>query len=187
MAADSYGNYAFGLHDAKVATWTATATYGTAVDVPNAKNVVVTPEFITGKQTGDDAIVAVASRLIGVDVTLTFGSMSLAALVVIMGQATASSVSSPNEVKQFKPSLGAKMPNIGLSAVAYSENDSGSYNLFVPKMKLMSINFGGMEYGNFKDVEATFYGVADATYSAFQLIEQETAVTTAVVPPANIA
>ena len=188
MAADTYGAYSFGLRDCKVKTWASAGTYsGTAADVPNAKKLDVVPEFVTGKQTGDDAIVAVASRLIGADATLTFGSMSLDALTIFLGTTPTSSVTSPNEVKQFKPLLGTRMPNIGISAVAYSENDSGSFNVFLPKCKVMSVNFGGMEYGAFKDVEITLYGVADSTYNAINLIEQETAVTTAVVPPANVA
>jgi len=188
MAADSYGAYAFGLRDVKVKTWASNGTYsGSAVDVPNAQTLNVVPEFVTGKQTGDDAIVAVASRLIGADITLKFGSMSLDALAIIMGVSATSSVSSPNEVKQFKPTLGTRMPNFGISGVAYSENDSGSFNLFIPKCKAMSINFGGLEYGTFKDVEIQAYATADGTYNAINLIEQETAVTTAVVPPANVA
>lgn len=187
MAADSYGNFAFGLHDCKIATWTTTATFGTSVDVPNAQMVNLTPQFVTAQQTGDDQIVAVASRIIGAEVVLRFGSMSLAALTVIIGTSPTSSVSTPNEVKQFKPTLGSKAPNFALSAVAYSENDNGSFNLFMPKIKATAIDFGGMEYGQFKNIQVTCYATADGTYGAFNLIEQETAVTTAVIPPANIA
>lgn len=187
MSADSYGNYSFGLHDCKVAGWTSAGTWGTSVDVPGAQMLDVTPQFVTGQQTGDDKIVSVASRLVGAEIQLRFASMSIAALEVIMGATATSSVSSPNEVKQFKPTAGSKMPYFGISGVAYSDEDSGSYNLFVPKAKATAITIGGVEYGQFKNVTVTAYAVADSTYQAFNILEQETAVTTAVIPPANIA
>lgn len=184
---ENYGNYAFGLHDLKLAAWTSAGTFGTSVDAPGAQMMDVTPQFVTGQQIGDDQIVAVASRLIGAEIRIRFASMSLAAMEKIMGVTATSSVSSPNEVKQFKPTIGGKMPYFAASGIASSDDDGGSYNLFVPKAKATAVTIGGTEYGAFKNVEVTAYAVADATYQAFNIIKQETAVTTAVIPPANIA
>lgn len=184
---ETYGNYSFGLQDTKIASWTSAGTFGTSVDVLGAQMLDVTPQLVTGQQTGDDQIVAVASRLVGAEIRLRFASMSIAAMEKIMGVTATSSVSSPNEVKQFKPTIGGKMPYFAVSGVAYSDDDGGSYNLFVPKAKATAITIGGMEYGAFKNVEVTAYAVKDSTYQAFNIIKQETAVTTAVIPPANIA
>lgn len=187
MAADAYSKYSFSFHDAKIATWTATATYGTAVDVDAVKMVDCIFNFISGEAQGDDAIVGLASILISVKGKIQFTGVSIAVLEVLLGLTSTSSVASPNAIQQFKATAGKLMPYFGLTGMSLSA-DAGGQEYFFPKLKIMGdVNLASMGFGTFGTTEVPFEGIADGTYDLFNLIKQQTAILTAAVPPANIA
>jgi len=187
MAFDPYGAPTFGLRDVKVATWNSTNSYGTAVDVPSVQMMAATLQQTAAQLEGDDSITATAARAIGGQVQLRFGSISLAALEVMTGQAATSSLTTPNAVKGLKISGGDNMPYFGIVGQAYAEEGDGDIHVFIPKCKITGdIQLANLQYGQFAIPEMTVQAVDDATFGVIYLVEHETA-TAVAIPPANIA
>lgn len=183
---DAYGAPQFGLNDCKVATWNATDDYDTAVDVPSVQMLSTELVVVTAQLEGDDQITATASRATGGNVSMRFGSVSLAALEVILGQSITSSVASPNTVKQLQVGGGDKMPYFGVVGRALAEEGTGDFHVFIPKCKVMgNVTLVNLEYGQFAIPELTVFAVNDDTYDIINMIEHQTA-TAIAVPPANI-
>jgi len=183
MAFDSYGAPQFGLNDVKVATWTATDTYGTEVDIPSVQLMGTTLATVSAQLEGDDSITASASRAVGGEVRVRFGSISIAALEIILGNTSTASGSAQDH---FKVSGGDNMPYIGICGKALAEEGSGDTHVFIPKCKLMgNLTIAQLEYGQFAIPEATIQIVDDATYGLINVIEHATAADVA-IPPTNI-
>ena len=186
MAFDTYGAPQFGLEDVKIATWNSAGSFGTAVDVPSVQLMGAILQIISAQLEGDDAITATASRAIGGEVRLRFGSVSVAALEILLGNTATSSVASPNEVKQLKLSGGDNMPYFGIVGRALAEEGIGDFQVFFPKVRVTSdITLATMEYGSFVIPELTAQAVEDATYGIVSVIEHQ-APTAIVIPPVNI-
>lgn len=187
MAFDSYGAPQFGLNDVQIATWNSTGSYGSAVDIPSVQLMGVDLQVVAAQLTGDDRITASASRVVGGEVRIRFGSVNMAALEVLIGNSATSSVGSPNEVKALKVTGGDNLPYFGIVGRALAEEGIGDFTVFFPKVRIMS-NFtvATMEYGAFVVPEVTAQAVDDATYGVIYMIEHQTA-TAIVIPPANIA
>jgi len=183
MAFDSYGAPQYGLNDVKVAAWTATDTYDTAVDVPSVQLMGTTLATVSAQLEGDDSIMASASRAVGGEVRVRFGSISLAALEVILGN---TSTASGAVQDHLKVSGGDNMPYIGICGKALAEEGTGDTHVFIPKCKLMgNLTIAQLEYGQFAIPEATIQIVNDATYGLINVIEHATAADVA-IPPTNI-
>lgn len=183
---DAYGAPQFGINDCKIATWTATDTYDTAVDVPAIQALNTVMRVVNAELTGDDTIVATASRVIGAQITLRFGSVNLDVLEVITGNSATSSVASPNEVKTLRILAGTRLPYFGIVGKALAEEGSGDFLVFIPKCKVMSdITLVQLEYGQFAIPEMTVMAVDDESYGPINLIERETAAAIT-IPPANV-
>jgi len=183
MGFDDYGAPQFGLSDVKVATWDATNDYDTAVDVPSVQMMGTTLAMISAQLEGDDAIQASASRAIGGQVRVRFGSISIAALEVLLGNTSTASGSAQDHLKV---SGGDAMPYIGICGKALAEEGTGDTHVFIPKCKLMGdLTIAQLEYGQFAIPEATVQIVDDATYGLINIIEHATAADVA-IPPTNI-
>jgi len=184
MGFDSYGAPQFGLNDVKVATWNATNDYDTAVDVPSVQLMGTTLATVSAQLEGDDSIQATAARAIGGEVTVRFGSISIAALEVILGNT--STVSGAVQ-DHLKVSGGDAMPYIGICGKALAEEGSGDTHVFIPKCKLTGdLTIAQLEYGQFAIPEATIQIVDDATFGLINVIEHATAADVA-IPPTNIS
>lgn len=184
MAFDTIGAPQFGLNDAKVSAWTATDTYGTAVDVPSVQLMSTTLRIISAELEGDDEITASGSRAIGAQVQLRFGSVSLAVLEILLGIA-----STPSGLVQdhLQVAGGASMPYFGLCGKINAEEGDGDLHVFLPKCKIMSdVQLVPAEYGKFSISELTVMCVPDATYEIVNLIEHSTDVAIT-IPPTNIS
>lgn len=187
MAFDTYGAPTFGLTDAKVATWNATDDYGTAVDIPSVQLMGAMLRILSAQLTGDDKITATAARAIGGESQVRFGSVSIAALEVLLGNNSTSSGSSPNRQDHLKVSGGDNMPYFGICGKALAEEGVGDLHVFLPKVKIISdVTLAQMEYGQFAIPELTVDAVDDATYGIINLIEHEAAAVIA-IPPTNIS
>ncbi len=187
MAFDDYGAPQFGLDDLKVATYNDTNDYGSEVDVMAAQAMNTIMRVINAELEGDDVIVATASRPIGAQIEMRFGSVSLAALEVMIGNTATSSVASPNEVKQFKIAGGERLPYFGMAGKALAEEGSGDTTVFVPKCRIMSdFQLIQLEYGTFAIPSVTVMAVPDDTYGLLNIIEHQTS-TAIAIPTANIA
>lgn len=186
MAFDSYGAPQFGLSDVKVATYNATDDYATAVDVPSVQMLGVSLQQVSAQLEGDDQITDSQSSAIGTETRLRFGSVSLAALEVMLGQSISSSGSSPNQVQQIKMSGGDKMPYFGIVGRADATQGSGDTQVFIPKCKIMGdVTLASLEYGQYAIPEMTVQAVDDTTYGLVIVIEEETAAAVA-IPPTNV-
>lgn len=183
---DAFGAPQFGINDCKVATWNSAGTFATAVDVPAIQVLNTTMRVVSAELTGDDTIVASASRPIGAQITLRFGSVNLSVLEVLTGNAVTSSVASPNNVKKLRVNGGERFPYFAIAGKAFAEEGSGAFELFIPKCKIMGdVNLVQLSYGEFAIPELTVMAVPDSSYGLINLIEVETARALA-IPPLNI-
>lgn len=186
MAFDSFGSPQFGLNDCKIALWNATNSYGSAVDVYSVQLMGAVLNIVSAQLTGDDTITATASRAVGGEVRIRFGSVQIPALEVLIGNTATSSVASPNAVKQLKIVGGDNMPYFGIVGKALAEEGTGDFLIFFPKVRIMSdITLATLEYGTFAIPELTCQAVDDATYGICSVIERQTA-GSVIIPPANI-
>jgi len=184
MAFDTIGAPQFGLNDVKVATWDATNDYDTAVDIPSVQLMGTTLSTVSAQLEGDDTIMASAARAVGGEVRVRFGSISIAALEVILGNtSTASGVVQDH----LMVSGGDAMPYIGICGKAIAEEGTGDTHIFIPKCKLMGdLTIAQLEYGQFAIPEATIAIVDDATYGLINVVEHSTD-TAVAIPPSNIS
>lgn len=63
----------------------ASPTYGSAVDVPGIANVTMNPNFITAELKGDSVVLAQKSRIDRMNLSATYGRLSLDVLKVLFG------------------------------------------------------------------------------------------------------
>ncbi|HKI69927.1 MAG TPA: hypothetical protein VKA67_10085 [Verrucomicrobiae bacterium] len=187
MAFDSYGAPTFGLNDVKIAVWNSTDSYGTAVDVPSVQLMGAVLRILSAQLEGDDKITATASRAIGGQSQLRFGSVSIAALEVMLGNSSTASGTTPTQQDELRVSGGDNMPYFGICGKALAEEGSGDLHVFLPKVKITSdVTLASLQYGQFAIPELTVEAVDDATYGIINLVEHETAVAIQ-IPPTNLS
>ena len=185
MGFDTYGAPQFGLADVKIAPWTSTGAYGTVVDVPSVQMMATTLKVQSAQLEGDDAIQASASRAIGGEVRFRFGSISIAALEVMLGQNAVPS-GSPESQQHLRISGGDRMPYFGICGKALAEEGEGDTHVFLPKCKIMGdVTIAQLQYGQFAIPEMTVQAVHDDTYGAINIIEHA-ADTAVAIPPVGI-
>lgn len=177
------GENPLGLNDAKLATYTATNSYGTLTDVMSVEMARGTAQLVSAIARGDDRITDAAAILEGAELALRFTGIPLSALAIITGK----SVTSISSVNQLQGQGGDPMPYFGLIVKANS-SDGKDLWVFFPKCKIMSnfVFFQG-EYGSFTSPELTIQCVDDETYGVYNIITHPTAIDIDQIPPANIA
>jgi hypothetical protein len=177
----------FGIQDCKVAPRDGVDDYGTAVDVPFIQMMNITMRVISAEGTGDDRIVAVASRVIAGQGQCRMQGVPLAALAVITGMTLASEGTTPDEIDTLPIVAGTRLPAFGIVGQGLAEEGLGDLTLFVPNAKITSdVTLGTMEYGQLSQVEFTFTAIDDGEYDILNLIEHETALTALAIPPAHL-
>lgn len=183
MSFDSFGAPQFSLEDCKIATWNATDDYSTAVDVPSVQMMGGNVRMLSGELEGDSSIQAVASRAIAGEVRIRFGSLSIAALEVLLGNTSYLCGSTPNQQDLLQVNGGDNMPYIGICGKALAEEGNGDTHVFYAKAKITSdFELASLEYGQFAIPEVTLTAVPDATYGIAQMIEHETAEAVTIPP-----
>jgi hypothetical protein len=174
MAFDTYGAPQFGLQDVKVAAWIGDGTYGTPVDVPSVQMLGAILKVVAAMLEGDDQITATASRAISGESRLRFGSVSVAALEVILGNPSTTSGSTPNQYDNLRVSGGDNMPYFGICGKALAEEGVGCFHLFLPKCRIMQdVELASLQYGQFAIPEVTVAAISDEDYGIINLIEFE--------------
>ncbi len=183
MAFDTYGAPQFGLNDVKVAGWNATNDYDSEVDVPSVQAMRVDMQVVSAQLEGDDQITDTASSVIGAQITLRFGSLSIAALEVLLG---IDSTPSGAIHDHLQVSGGDKMPYFGICGKSNATQGDGDCHYFLPKCKIMGdFQIVTAEYGQYTIPEVTVQAVDDVTYGCINIIEHATAVDVA-IPPVGI-
>ena len=189
MGFDSFGAPQFGISDCKVAAYNGTDDYGTAVDVPSIQMLQTDIRVLTGELEGDDQITDTHSQAIGGTVRMRFGSLSIAALEVLLGISSSSSGSSPNQLDQLKVQGGDNMPYVGISgfvAATLGTSTGSGTQIFIPKCKITSdFTLIQAEYGQYTIPEVEVSAVDDTTYGIALVIEEETGAAVA-IPPTNV-
>jgi hypothetical protein len=184
MSFDSYGAPQFGLNDVKIAVWNATDDYGTAVDIPSVQLMGTVLAVIAAQLEGDDKITDSAASTIGGEVRIRFGSVSIAALEVLLG---ISSTASGSAQDHLKISGGEAMPYFGICGKIKATQGSGDLHVFLPKVKIMdNVTLAEAQYGQYMIPEVSAQAVDDDTYGIVNLIEHATAADVA-IPPTNIS
>lgn len=184
MAFDSFGAPQFGLNDVKVAAYNATNDYGTEVDVPSVQMMGAVLQQIAAQLEGDDSITDSGASAIGGEVRIRFGSVSIAALEVILGNASTASGAVQDHLKV---SGGDTMPYFGICGKVNATVGSGDLHIFLPKVKIMQdVELASAEYGQYIIPEMTAQAVDDTTFGIINLIEHSTVAAVA-IPPTNIS
>ena len=96
----------FGTKDAKIAKLTAdpaggTATYGTSIDVPGIKSVVLGGDVEIKELRGDHSLLDSDSTLTNITVTFNYAKLNLDAIVVLLGGAVADSGITPDQIAKW--------------------------------------------------------------------------------------
>jgi hypothetical protein len=184
MAFDTYGAPQFGLEDVKIAAYNATDDYGSEVDIPSVQLMGTVMQVVAARLEGDDKITDSHAQIIGGQVRLRFGGVSMAALEVLLGIASTASGAVQDHLKL---SGGDNMPYFGICGKVAATQGSGDLHVFLPKVKIMEdVTLAQAEYGNYIIPEVSAQAVDDDTYGVINLIEHATA-TAIAIPPTNIS
>jgi hypothetical protein len=169
----------FDIDDAKLAVWTATSTYNTAIDLMGVSDLKIDMQTVNAELPGDASIVDSHARGVKAVVTCKIAMYNLAPWAAITGETVISSTGREIlKIGNFNP------PYIGLIGQTKATNGTGDMHLWLPKMKLMSGFQLQGSYGNYATPEITFTALMDGAEKIFQLIPHSTA-TALVIPPVN--
>lgn len=131
MANPTYGHYLLGLTDVKV----------TKVDGSAQEDLDVAQEFsvnLTVREAvleGDDVEKASIARIVGVTGRAQGGSISSAALGIVLGVTPSTSGTTPNRVTTTTITNTARLPYFKISGMAYDDN-LGALQVIVHKAKV---------------------------------------------------
>ncbi len=182
-----FGDFAgpeFGLDDVKIASWNTDGTYDSAVDVPSVQMYGISVQTVNAQLEGDDTITDTHAIAISSEVKLRFGSIPFDALQVLLGisyiQSSTGGVT--DRVRTLK--IGnIKFPYFGIVGKAYSTQDGGDTQIFVPKVKIMSGFEIGMQYGQYVIPELTCMAVRSELYDSIVIpVKHEQAVAVTIPP-----
>ncbi len=173
---DAFGAPQFGLHSAYIASWTSSNTYGTPVQIPSVQMLGAILKIVSAMLEGDDQITATAARASSAEARLRFGSVSIAALEIMLGNASLPSGSTPNRYDNLRVAGGDNMPYFGLCGRALAEEGVGDFHVWLPKVRIMQdVELASMNYGQFVIPELTVTCINDGSWGILNLIEHETA------------
>jgi hypothetical protein len=171
----------------KIAVWDGTDDYGSEVDIPSVQLMGAILQVVSATLEGDDSITASAARAVGGEIRLRFGSVSMTALEVLLGNTSTASGSTPNAQDDLKVAGGDNMPYFGICGKALAEEGAGDLHVFFPKVRITSdVELATLEYGQFAIPELTAQASDDTTYGIVRVIEHETALEIA-IPPTGIS
>lgn len=161
-------DFIFGVDDCKAAAWTATGSYGTAVDLVAISQFEVTEQTTNAPLEGDDQVVATHAKSRVVQVRARFAFRDYSVYTTMTGASSAESGS--GRVTTFES---RNYPYIGLIAKIDEVNATGCRHIFVPKCKVMEGFSVSAQYGQFVTPEITLMGVADGPYGMWQIYDYD--------------
>lgn len=166
----------FGIADALIATWNGTGEYGDAIDVPHINMMNATVRVLSAEGTGDDRIVAVASRIIAGTVQMRMTAVPLNVLEIIYGVDLVSVGADATLTETLPIMAGQRLPWFGVVGQGLEEESLGDILMFAPKCKVTSdIQLGSMEYGVLSSVEFTATCLGEDDYGILYLQQRATA------------
>jgi hypothetical protein len=179
MAIESYH---YGIRDAKIATWTAANSYGTAVDVGAVHDFSITFQMENAALEGDDVIVDEFSKVKGVSINLVYGSVNQQVLSILTGGTLVSNA-------DYEDLLFGQDDNAGYFALAGRVMGSGikDFHIFVPKCKVMGNLQYKAGYGAYLIPQADIQGVWEGTVNGFARTRKFASATQLTIPLATAA
>lgn len=170
MANKTYGDYIYGVRDAKVAAAGST----TAIDANAVQTISFEFVYSTAELMGDDVVKASVSLPTKATATVGVGALSDELLETITGETFTAAGTTPNETNTLQIDAGTRMPYFQLKAQAY-DDDGGAVVIFFPQCKVI----GGMNLefanGSWLAQEIELELTDDGTNGIVQIVQQETA------------
>jgi uncharacterized membrane protein len=165
----------FGLADGLIATRTGTGTYDAAIDVPHIQMMNATVRVLSAEGTGDDRIVALASRIIAGTVQMRMQAVPFNVLEIILGTDIYAVGADDTLVETIPLMAGTRLPWFGVVGQGLEEEGLGDVMMFAPKCKVASdISLGTMEYGTLSLVEFTATCLGEDDYPVLALQQRAT-------------
>lgn len=170
----------FGCNDVKIAAWTASDTWGTAVDLVAAEFFNVQMRMENGELLGDDILVAVHAKIIAVEFRVKFAFRDEDVIPILTG-VSATSTNANHRKFQFG---NENMPWFGIAGAALHDGDAGDTQFFIPKAKLVNGFEFSMQMGQYDTPELSGIGVVDTggSHDAFAIWQNNTATTLTIAP-----
>ena len=164
------GDKPFGLNDVKVTDIAGS----TQVDLPSARVFAFKPVMTSAEMTGDDKVVAVASRMSKAEWELESGGIDLDALAVITGWSVTSTGSTPNQIDTFQMDGGDCMPWFKIYGRSLGDDCTDDIHVLLDKVKCMEME-GKLQDGEFYITKCSGVAINDGSNGVLRIIQHETA------------
>jgi hypothetical protein len=175
----TYNAFKFGLNDVKVASWVATESYGSAVDVESVQMSGVDIETEQGTLEGDDIITDVHAKIQNIRFRIRFGFKDLDLVAALTGITITDS--DPNA--QVLPIARDNMAYFALCARADATSGGGDTQIWLPKLKLLDGFSFSMEKGQYMTPEMAGIGVYEGTTHGMGWIINNATAQSVTIPP----
>jgi len=164
------GDKPFGLNDVKVTNLAG----DTQVDLPSARVFAFKPVMVNAELSGDDQVVAVASRMAKAEWELEAGGIDLDALAVITGWSVTASGSTPNQQETFQMDGGDCLPWFKVYGKSLGDDCTDDIHVLLYKVKCIDME-GNLQDGEFFLTKCSGVAVDDGTNGIIKIIQHETA------------
>lgn len=172
--------YYFGVEDCKIAPWTSTGVYGTAVRVDAINSFEIGMETVNAQLEGRDKIEDVhAVQTVGT-IRARF-AFSNPEVYEIMTGATAHTISGTTYHK-FGTN---RRPYFGMCAKSDSTDTDGVVHLFAAKCKVMEAFSYSFNYGEYATPEINMMCVEDGDYGVIEIFKYDSDVEITIPPVYN--
>ncbi len=136
----------------------ASPTYGAAIDVPGISTISAEPNLVTAELKGDARVIAKKGRTDRINVSATYGKLSLDALAVLMGGSTGDTASTQAGYRLSSP---APLPYFKLEAqIQDLDVGIGSLRLIVWKCQITGGTLLNTSSDNFNQPSFDAEGIA---------------------------
>lgn len=163
-----YGDKPYGLRDVQI-----TPSGGSLTNLPVARTLSFTATFSSDTLRGDDSVAAVVSFVDHLEWSIESGGIPLDALAGMVGNAVATTGTSPNEVETLTLSAGDNLPYFQIEGRSLGDTtDDAHVVIFKAKITSLEGSFGDQEF-----FITTCSGIAidDGTNGIIDIIRNETA------------
>ena len=164
------GNQPFGLNDIKVTD----ISYATQQDLPAAQRLTFNPRIVSGELPGDDAILAVSSRIVALDWELEAGGIDLDAYAIMTGYTVSSSGTTPGQQDELQWDKAKCLPYFSIFGKALGSDCTDDIHVLIYKAKVTEIE-GALQDGEFYITSCKGVAIDDGTHGIMEIIQHETA------------
>lgn len=131
MTNPTYGHYVLSVNDVKVTNLAGS----TQEDLDAAQELTVVLVYRVGKLYGDDVLKAIMTRVTEGEGSVSAGSVSSAALAIMLGVTPATSGVTPNRVTTITVTPNMRLPYFKIYGMGY-DDVTGAFQLLCYKVKI---------------------------------------------------